>query len=149
MINMTKHFLATLIGGIAVLSSVTFVHAEENNAGDVTYVNGGIGQEESSEMRANAGDFNLRLYMSEGKHGHSITGVRVTITDIKGDIILDTPSGGPMLFVHVINGSYTINAIYSNRLNTRKAVVSNHRGVNVYLNWKATDTSVDNDADDE
>jgi hypothetical protein len=145
MMNITKFLLATLIGGMTVLSSATFAYAEEGNTGDAIYVSGGIGQEESSEMRANAGNFNLRLYLSEGKHGHSITGARVTIIDKKGNIILDTPSGGPMLFAHVINGSYTINAIYRNSLNTRKVIVSNHRGVNVYLNWKAAD----NEEDDE
>ncbi|MDP3088275.1 MAG: hypothetical protein Q8M99_08860 [Methylotenera sp.] len=91
-------------------------------------------------MRANAGNFNLRLYLSEGIHGHSITGAQVTIIDKKGNIILDTLNGEPTLFAHLINGSYTINTIYKNSLKTRKVIVSNHRGVNVHLNWKALDS---------
>jgi hypothetical protein len=53
-----------------------------------------------------------------------------------------------MLFAHVGNGSYKINAIYSGITISRKVVVSNHRGVNVYLTWRATDMNADNDTED-
>jgi hypothetical protein len=148
MLNIIKFLLAGLISTMALLSMANFAYAEEGSTGDATYANGGIGQEEADEMRAKAGGFNLRLYMSEGKHGHSITGAQVTITDKKGNVLLNEPSGGPMLFVHVANGSYTINANYSGTTISRKVVVTNHRGVNVYLTWKATDMNVDNDTED-
>jgi hypothetical protein len=146
--SITKLFLTGVLSAVALLSMANIAYAEEGNTGDAIYANGGIGQEEADEMRAKAGNFNLRLYMSEGKHGHSITDVQVTLTDKKGSAILDVPSGGPMLFAHVINGSYIINAIYSGTTITRKVVVTNHRGVNVYLTWKATDTNADNDTED-
>ncbi len=149
MMNITKFLLAGLIGSMTFLATANTVYAEEGNTGDAIYANGGIGQEEADEMRAKAGDFNLRLYMSEGKHGHSITGVQVTVTDKKGNAVLDVPSGGPMLFAHMGNGTYIINAIYNGTTITRKVVVTNHRGVNVYLTWRATDTNVDNDTEDE
>jgi len=133
---------------MALINTANSVYAQEGNTSEATYANGGIGQEESDEMHAKAGDFNLRLYMSEGKHGHSITGVQVTITDIKGNSVLDLPSSGPMLFAHVGNGSYIINATYNGITTSRKVVVTNHRGVNVFLTWKSTDTHVDNDTED-
>jgi hypothetical protein len=138
--NITKFFITGLLSAVALLSMANAAHAEDGNTGDAIYANGGIGQEESDEMRAKAGNYNLRLYMSEGKHGHAITGTQVTITDKKGDVILDVPSAGPMLFVHVANGTYTINANYSGTTITRKVVVVNRRGTNVNLSWKTTDT---------
>lgn len=138
--NIIKFFLTGLLSAVALLSMANVSYAEEGNTGDAIYVNGGIGQEEADEMRAKAGNYNLRLYMSEGKHGHSITGTQVTITDKKGNVILDVPSAGPMLFAHVANGSYTINANYSGTTITRKVVVANRRGANVNLSWKTTDT---------
>jgi len=146
--KIVRSILAVLLSTVALLSMASFVHAEEGNTGDAMYANGGIGQEEADGMRAKAGGFNLRLYMSEGKHGHSITGAQVTIRDKKGNVVLDVPSGGPMLFAHVVNGSYTINANYNGASITRKVVVSNHRGVNVYLTWKTKETDVDNDTED-
>ena len=121
--NITKFFITGLLSAVALLSMANAAYAEDGNTGDAIYANGGIGQEEADEMRAKAGNYNLRLYMSEGKHGHSITGTQVTITDKKGNVILDVPSAGPMLFVHVANGSYTINANYSGTTITRKVVV--------------------------
>lgn len=141
--NITKFFITGLLSAVALLSMANAAYAEDGNTGDAIYANGGIGQEEADEMRAKAGNYNLRLYMSEGKHGHSITGTQVTITDKKGNVILDVPSAGPMLFVHVANGSYTINANYSGTTITRKAVVMNRRGTNVNLTWKTTDTNPD------
>jgi hypothetical protein len=138
--NITKFFLAGLLSVVTLLSMANVAYAEDGKTGDAIYANGGIGQEESDEMRAKAGNFNLRLYMSEGKHGHSITGTQVTITDKKGNVILDVPSAGPMLFVQVENGSYTINATYVGTTMTRKVVVANRRGTNVHISWKTTDT---------
>lgn len=141
--KITKFLLAGLVSTITLLSTANTVYAEEVTNGDAIYANGGIGQEEADEMRAKAGNYNLRLYMSEGKHGHSITSTQVTITDKKGDVILDVPSAGPMLFVHVPNGSYTINANYVGTTITKKIVVTNRRGTNAHLSWKTTDTNPD------
>jgi len=149
MMNITKFLLAGLIGSLTLLATANTVYAEEGNTGDAIYANGGIGQEEADEMRAKAGDFNLRLYMSEGKYGQSITGVQVTVTDKKGNPVLDVPSGGPMLFAHVANGTYLVKAIYNGTTISRKVVVSTHRGVNAYLTWKSTETNVGNDTEDE
>jgi hypothetical protein len=138
--SIIKFFVTGLLSAVTLLSMANAAYAEDGNTGDAIYANGGIGQEEADEMRAKAGNYNLRLYMSEGKHGHSITGTQVTITDKKGNTVLDLPSGGPMVFVHVENGSYTINANYSGTTITRKVVVANRRGTNVHLSWKTTDT---------
>jgi hypothetical protein len=146
--KIAKFLLGGLLTSFVLISTVNCVYAEEGNAGDVIYINGGIGQEESDEMRAKAGDFNLRLYMSEGKHGHSITGVKVSILNKKGNVVLDLLSGGPMLFAHVENGNYVVNAIYEGTTITRKVLVINHRGVNVYLNWRAKVANDDNDSED-
>jgi hypothetical protein len=138
--NITKFFITGLLSAVALLSMANGAYAEDGKTGGAIYANGGIGQEEADEMRAKAGNYNLRLYMAEGKHGHSITGTQVTITDKKGNVILDVPSAGPMLFVHVPNGSYTINANYVGTTITKKVVVANRRGTNAHLLWKTTDT---------
>lgn len=141
--NITKFFLAGLISAMTLLSTANNVYAEAANVGETIYANGGIGQEEADEMRAKAGSFNLRLYMSEGKHGHSITDAQVTITDKKGNVRLDLSSGGPMLFLHVENGNYKIIAKYNGVTITRNVTIASRRGISVYLNWKSADTGAD------
>lgn len=139
MINIVKSLLTGLVGTMAMLTMANIVYAEEGNVGETIYVNGGIGQEEASDIKANARDYNLRLYLSEGKLGHSITEVPVTIIDKKGNIRLDLPNGGPLLFLQLEKGSYKITAQHNGVTLTRKVTIANRRGENVYLNWKSTD----------
>ena len=146
---MMKFFFASLISSLALLSTVNNLYAEEGNINGTTYVNGGIGQEEADEMRTKAGSFNLRLYMSEGKHGHSVTDAQVTVFDKKGNISLDLSNGGPMLFMHVVNGGYKIVAKYNGITITRSVHISNRRGENVYLIWKSADADEYKDTEDE
>jgi hypothetical protein len=141
--NIVKFIFTCLISTTTLLSMVSFAYADEASTGEAAYANGGIGQEEADEMRAKAGSFNLRLYLSEGKHGHSITDVQITITDKKDNIKLEIASGGPMLFLHLANGSYKITAKHNGSVITRNVVVTSHRGTNAYLNWKDAETETD------
>jgi hypothetical protein len=144
--NTVKFIISCLISTITLLSMVSYANTEEMSTGEAMYANGGIGQEEADEMRAKAGSFNLRLYLSEGKYGHSITDAQITITDKKGNLRLDLASGGPMLFIHLENGSYKITAKYNGSVITRNVMITGRRGTNTYLNWK--DGEIDNDTED-
>jgi hypothetical protein len=140
MMHITKLFLASLISTTTLLASADIAYAEATVINESNYLNGGIGQEESSEIRAKAGDFNLRLYLSEGKSGQSITNVQITVTDKNGNVRINIADGGPMLFLHLENGRYKINAQYNGIIILRNIVISNRRGTNVYLNWKVADS---------
>lgn len=149
----TKLLLASVISSIAFLSINNSAYAEAENAqstqniSEVAYLNGGIGQEESSEIRSKAGSFNLRLYLSEGKPGQSITNAQITVTDKNDNVKLNIADGGPMLFLHLENGRYKISAQHNGITILRNVVIANHRGTNVYLNWKnlEADTEVNVD----
>ena len=131
-----KSLLASLIGVIAMFVITNTVYADEVNTEQPAYINGGIGQDESDDMRANAGQYNLRLYFSEAKQGQSISDVAVTITNKKGTVLLDIADGGPMLFVHMENGIYKVACLHNGVVFTKVVKVANHKGVNVHLNWK-------------
>lgn len=146
MLNILKFLLSGLIGAIVLLTTVNNVYAVEGNVGETVYVNGGFGQEEASDIKAKASEYNLRLYLSEGK-GHSIVDVPITITDKKGNVILDLADGGPMLFLKLTNGTYKISAQYNGVTITRKVTIANRRGENVYLNWKSTEVEDESSQD--
>jgi len=138
MMNIVKFLLNGLIGAMVIVTTANIAYAVEGNVGETAYVNGGFGEEEASDIKAKAGEYNMRLYLSEGK-GHSIADVSVTITDKKGNVRLDLPNGGPLLFLKLENGIYKISAQYNGVTITRKIPITNRRGVNVYLNWKSTE----------
>ncbi len=143
--KIVKSLLTGLIGVMAIFAITNTVYADEMNTEQPTYMNGGIGQEEADDMRLHAGDYNLRLYFSESKLGRSISDVAVTITDKKGNIKLEVADAGPMLFVHMDNGMYKIISQHNGVLFTKTVKVVSHKGVNVRLNWKSSET----DATDE
>ncbi|MES2013619.1 MAG: hypothetical protein V4445_07705 [Pseudomonadota bacterium] len=134
--NIVKFSLAGLIGAMVMLGISNTVYAEESNTDEIIYINGGVGSEEASEVHAKAHDYNLRLYLSEGKLGHLISDALVSITDKKGDIKLNIDNGGPMLFLQMKKGTYKISAQHNGVTLTKSVTVINHRGENVYLNWK-------------
>ncbi len=143
--NIIKFLLAGLVSAIAIITMTNTVYADDSNIGEVTYINGGIGQEEADDMRAKAGKYNLRLYLSEGKLGHSITDALVTVTDKKGNVMLDSANSGPMLFLQVERGTYKIRAQYNDITLTKNITVINKRGTNVYLNWKNTEVDIEDE----
>lgn len=140
-----KFLLTGLLGLMAMFTIANNTYAEDSGISEATYINGGFGQEEADEMRAKAGEFNLRLYLSQGKQGQSVADVPVTILDKKGNVKLELAGGGPMLFLQLEKGTYKINAQHNGVTLSKKVTIINQRGVNVYLNWKNTEVDMEDE----
>ena len=110
---------------------------------ELTYLNGGIGIEESDAIRLRAPEFPIHISFSKGKDGESITDVDLHITNSAGFSVFESNSVGPLLYLKLPNGSYTINSKYGDVTLTSKIKVSGKKNVNLYLNWKslAVDTA--------
>lgn len=76
----------------------------------ITYVNGGVGQEEQSAMRAQRADYNLQLTFATNKTGAYRSDVQLDIMDAKGANLLSVPNTGPMFFAKLPPGTYRISA---------------------------------------
>jgi hypothetical protein len=76
----------------------------------ITYVNGGVGQEEQSAMRAQRADYNLQLTFATNKTGAYRSDVQLDIMDAKGANLLSVPNTGPMFFAKLPAGTYRISA---------------------------------------
>jgi hypothetical protein len=136
MMKIVKSLLIGLFGAMAMLVTSNTVYAEKISTEQPAYINGGIGQEEADDIRVNARQYNLRLYFSEAKQGQSISDVAVTVTDKKGNVKLEIADAGPMLFMHMENGTYKVVCRHNDVVITKIVKVINHKGVNVHLNWK-------------
>ncbi|MBB6593113.1 hypothetical protein LBW62_01095 [Ralstonia solanacearum] len=78
----------------------------------VTYLSGGIGQDDVASMRAAAPRYNLQLTFA-GKAGEYIADVDTRIRQADGTIVLGVVSEGPLLFVHLPPGRYRVSATYN------------------------------------
>ncbi len=79
----------------------------------VRYVSGGGTADSDEEMKQLAARFPIHLVFSAQGLEKPIEGVNVTVRDVKGSVILEAKSDGPVFFVDVGSGRYTIEAEYA------------------------------------
>jgi hypothetical protein len=76
----------------------------------ITYINGGVGQEEQGAMRAQRADYNLQLTFATNQTGAYRSDVQLDIADAKGNNLVSMANTGPMFFAKLPPGIYRISA---------------------------------------
>lgn len=97
--------LAVCLSPTAALADTT---PQQQNG--ITYVNGGIGQEEQDAMKAQRADYNLLLTFASKQSGAYRSDVQLDITDAKGADLVSAANTGPMFFAKLPPGTYHISA---------------------------------------
>lgn len=101
----------------------------------VTYLSGGVGQDESSAMKAEVKHYPLSLVFSAGKRGEYLAAVPVKIRDHSGKTVLDTVSSGPIMLVKLPAGRYRIAATRHGKALQRRALVKAKGDTQVVFHW--------------
>jgi len=101
----------------ARLGDLPPVHAKNG----ITYRTGGVGQPESTDMRAAAGRYSLMMTFAE-RNGDFLDDIKVDITDRMGSQILDIVSG-PILLVDLPSGWYKVSAEFGGKTLVRTVEV--------------------------
>jgi hypothetical protein len=103
--------------------------------GDVTFVSGGVGGDERSVMQAIRADYNLSLLFSVQGSGEYLSDVKVSVTDAKGNTLLETVSDGPMLLASLKPGHYNVTAELDGQVAHKKATVGNKQRTSLSFIW--------------
>lgn len=116
-------FLITLAIGAAIfniaLPEGTLISAplaaQEQQAGDVAYITGGIGESEAEMMRGVAKNYPLEIAFVQKRKQYEefIASVKVQIQDSRKNVVLDITTDGPYLFANLPQGRYLIIAEYN------------------------------------
>lgn len=101
----------------------------------ISYVSGGVGEDDEEAMRAVAAEYNLKLSFAESITGAYLSGVKVTVQDTKGNTLLDTVSDGPCLFASMPAGTYKVTAESGGKSVVRTAHLAAKRGLGMHLYW--------------
>jgi hypothetical protein len=111
----------------------------EQTQGKVTYVSGGIGEEEAQAFEAAASQYPLALEFAikHAPRAEFTANVHVIVTDAQGTRVLDTHSTGPFLLAKLPTGRYTVTAERHNETLTRTVQVANHKPAHVMFLWTA------------
>ncbi len=108
------------------------------SSADVTYVTGGIGEDERKAIEAGKGDYNLHV-MSARANGAFVGDVRVVISrkkDAVNEEILNLVAG-PLLYVRLPTGSYTLEASLGAQKNRQNfSVATKGKPADIHVRWK-------------
>ena len=135
----TGLMLVSLIMSLPAFAALAGTLPPEQTQGPVTYVSGGIGQDEAQAFAAAAMQYPLALEFSI-KHtprAEYTANVHVTVTDAQGQRVLDTRSDGPFLLAKLPAGRYIVTAERQQQPLTRTVHVATHKPTHVMFLWAA------------
>jgi hypothetical protein len=99
-------FLAACLTPTVVLAAPP-IPKQQNG---ITYVNGGVGEEEQAAMKAQRADYNLLLTFATKQSGAYRSDVQLDIMDAKGGSLVTAANTGPMFFAKLPPGTYRVSA---------------------------------------
>ncbi len=88
----------------------------------ISYITGGVGDEELAEMNAQAGNFNVRILIA-ARSGEYMSEVGIRITDKQNAEVLKVDSAGPLFYASLPAGTYTVEAATESGV-TQKATIT-------------------------
>lgn len=126
---------ATFGGALAVAAEGDLPATQR--AGEVTYLSGGIGLDQSRAIKDVMRDYPLVLtFVGTTRNGNEyLSDVPVTITDVSGNTVLDTTSDGPFMLASLPGGRYTVTASYGGKTEQHTVNVSTARHARQTFTW--------------
>lgn len=126
---------ALVVCGMAALNiSVAQAGIEIQNQGNISYVTGGVGLDESDEMEAMRRSYNLRI-TSADKSGHFFGDTRIVVSDSRHHRLLDV-TGGPLFYVNLPNGNYTVEGFTGMQSKKQTVTIAGGKSVNIHFSWQ-------------
>jgi hypothetical protein len=102
--------------------------------GDVSYVSGGVGLDESRALQAAQREWPLTLRFT-GRNAEFLADVQVRIVDAHNAEVLNTTSRGPYMLVRLHPGRYTVHAKYNDNEQNRTVTVPAQGNVKAAFIW--------------
>lgn len=142
------------VGPVAAVAALMFgAHAlaaaqglpPMQQSGNVSYVSGGVGLDESKAFLRHKSEFPLavEIYAREGGREVYTAGAEVAISDSQGREILQTQADGPFLFAEVPAGRYAIEVTRDGQTRRAHASVQPGRSARSVFVFDSSATSRD------
>ncbi|WP_175775798.1 carboxypeptidase-like regulatory domain-containing protein [Burkholderia anthina] len=131
---------AALAAGLATAATGAYAQSDGlpavSQQGDVSYVSGGVGKDQSTAFERNEAAWPLALRFT-GKGGEYLADVHVRIVDGKSNEVLKTDARGPYMLVKLPPGRYTVHASYQGSDESRAVTVGSKGGAKAAFQWSA------------
>jgi hypothetical protein len=122
-----------------LLTTVVWAQVPEaQRSQGVSYITGGVGEEESTAILAEAKQWPLLLELSQLENGRGvwIFGSQIKITNTKGAMIFDAKADGPYMLVNLDAGDYVIQASYQGVEQKRAISIKAGQPQKISIFWK-------------
>ncbi|CAI8731771.1 carboxypeptidase regulatory-like domain-containing protein [Pseudomonas sp. IT-P291] len=113
-------------------SSGVQVQSQEQNG--ITYLSGGIGEDESRAIQQTTG-YNLHMTFSVGTGNEYSSDVHVVIQKAPGQTVLTLNDAGPLVYVKLPAGKYTVIATHHGETRHDVADVGSGAARNLVFHW--------------
>ncbi len=96
-----------------------------DRAGNVTYLSGGVGSDQSTEIKQQMSKYPLVLeFAGRTSSGNDyLADIPVRIADVHGHAVLSTVANGPFLLASLPDGRYSVTATYNGQAQRRSVDV--------------------------
>lgn len=101
--------------------------------GEITYITGGIGEEERSAVEAFRPEYNLHL-MSATRDGHFEGDTHITLLDASGKELLNVPAG-PLFYAKLAPGRYIVKGASGEKTKEQAITIRAGKPVRVHFSW--------------
>ena len=127
-----------LIFGLLLGSSVWGQIPQTQYSEGVSYITGGVGEEESTAILAEAKQWPLLLELSQLENGRGvwIFGSQIKILNAKNTVIFDAKADGPYMLINLTAGDYVIQASYQGVDQKRSISIKAGQTQKISIFWK-------------
>ncbi|MDE1902206.1 MAG: hypothetical protein KGI37_11315 [Alphaproteobacteria bacterium] len=101
----------------------------------ITYISGGIGIDEENAIKAQAGNYNLKITDAD-KQGQFTGGTNLVIRSNGGQDVIKVDNAGPMFDAQLPPGRYTVKASNGAQQEIRHIKISEDKPVDMHLIWR-------------
>lgn len=130
--------LAAALSGAVFAACAQASLPEVQRSGDVEYVTGGVGLDESTALKAAARQWPLALQfaVTGGGSAQYASDIGVVMRGADGRTVLEAVSGGPFLLVRVPPGRYAVEATRNGQTQRRQLTVRQGASTGAMFGWR-------------
>ncbi len=135
------NFYIQLILSAACLtfSSMVFAQIPDTHYSQgISYISGGVGEEESQAILTESKQWPLLLELSQLENGRGvwIFGAKIKILNTMNQVIFDAQADGPYILINLTAGQYQIEASYQGSIQKKSVLIQSSGLQKLAIFWK-------------
>lgn len=135
--------VAGLLAPVPAHSAGTAAPQPTTAQGGVSYITGGIGEDETASLKNMAPAYSLEMLFVQHARPRDefLADVRVVIRDLSGKSLLETTADGPYLLAKLPDGTYNLEAEYRGERKHHVVAIRSGRHQRAVFVWAPRDDS--------